>query len=442
MPLLRVCRQSVFLMLPLCSLLSGCHVTEPPIAKALHFLQRTQVQQDTQGFGNRDYAGDWPQYFFPSALPQARVRDVSPFMPAFIHHALTFVAEDNASALGLTAEDITAARDMRRKAVAFVKRFEAPLDALDAGAFGFWPHDMRTQGGDSLLARLSLGMIGGPLLYGNRVPLNMSFFPSGMAIPTDCDVTAAAYLVLLNDARVDAGPGSSRPFERFFTDWRDLGQVPRRINPDWLSPASGAYLTWFNCGVGGRMLPNDVDVAVNANVLLTLARYGRLDTPGADEAVALINRVVQEDLYEIRPEEVSPYTQHGYVFHFVVTRAFHEGPVPRLQPAAELLADQVIQEAQILPGNQVYWDRGTPHLDTALCLLTLMQTGKGADLIDGGIAYLIAEQNRFWGNWDEGTFFVARTDSGRSLNWVSKSFTTAMALEALCRYEIVRNTNN
>ena len=428
--------------LPLCSVLSGCSATEPPIAKALHFLQRTQVQQDAQGLGHRDYAGDWPQYFFPGALPQLSVRDVSPFMPAFIHHALTFVTEANSQALELTAEDITAARDMRQKAVAFIKRFEAPLDAPDAGTYGFWPHDMRTRGGDSLLAQLALDLIGGPLLYGHYVPLNIGFYPTCLGTPTDCDDTAAAYLVLLNDAQVDGGPGTRRPFERFFTDWRDLGQVPRRINPDWLSPASGAYLTWFNCDEGGRSLLNDVDVAVNANVLLTLARYGRPDTPGTDEAVALINRVVQEDLYETRQDEVSPYTQHGYVFHFVVSRAFHEGPVPQLQPAADILADQVIQEAQMLPGNQVHWDRGAPHLDTALCLLTLMQTGKGADLIEGGIAYLIAEQNPFWGNWDEGTFFVARTDTGRSLNWVSKSFTTAMALEALCRYELMHNTNN
>ncbi len=442
MPPRRLRHRSVCLALPLCCLLAGCSSTEPPITKALHFLERVQVRQDTQGPGSRDYAGNWPQYFYTGGLPQVRVRDVSPFIPAFIHHALTLVTEDNSRALGLTPEDIAVARDMRQRAVTFIKRFESTLDAPDAGAYGFWPNDMRAQNRDSLLADLSLAHYGGPLLHGNRAPLNIGFYPNGMGIPTDCDVTAAAYLVLLNDAQVDAGPGTRRPFERLFTDWRDLGRVPRRINPDWLPPASGAYLTWLNYGEGRTTLPNDVDVAVNANVLLTLARYGRPGTPGAADAIALINRVVQEDLYETRQDEVSPYTKSGYVFHFVVTRAFHEGPVPQLQAASEILADQVIGEAQALPGNQACWDRGAPQLDTALCVLTLMQAGKGADLIAKGIAYLVAEQNPYWGNWNEGVFFVARSDTGKHFNWVSKSFTTAMALEALCRYEIARNTNH
>jgi hypothetical protein len=381
-------------------------------------------------------AGDWPQYFYALDLPGLRIREVSPFIPAFIHHSLTHVVESNREALGLTPDDIEAARSMRKRAVALVRRFESAPTAPDAGAFGFWPHRAATAR-NGLLADLALEWIEGPRLYGSCFPMNVPFYPVELGVPNECDSTAAAYVVMANDALCDGGPGAPRPVELLFAEWRDVGQIPRRLNPDWLPYASGAFLTWFN--YHDPPIPNDIDVAVNANVLHCLARYGRLDTPGAAEAIDLINRVVLEGLHRTRQQEVSPYTQAGYVFHFIVTRAYADGPVPGLQPAAEILADEVEREAIALSENKVCWDRGARHLDTALCLLTLLQARRydaagDAGLLSKAVAYLVEEQDPLLGCWNDGAVFVARSESGKQFNWVSSSFTTAIALEALCHY--------
>ena len=418
--------------------LAGCPAIRTPISMALDYLWQTQVKNDLRLPTYRDYAGDWPQFMSVAGRPNLRIRDVSPFIPAFIHHGLTFITAENLDALELSYDDVARARLMRQQVVSFIKRFESASDAPDAGAYGFWPVDTRSNEPHSPLIDLSIRLLKGPVLQGSRVPLNIGFFPGSFAIPADCDVTAAAYVTFLNDARLDSGPAVTQSPARFFADWRDVGLVPRRLNPGWLPAASGAFLTWFNyLDPPVFTIPNDVDAAVNANVLHALARFGQLFTPGAQEAISLINYVVREGLYNNRQSMVTPYYRsNSYIFHFFVTRAFQEGPVPGLQPAAGILADEIQREAVTLPRGMVCWDRGFPHFDTALCLLALMQAGRNTGLIEKGIKYLINEQHPVQGYWEEAAFFIALTDGGVQFNWGSRALTTAMALEALCRFRL------
>jgi hypothetical protein len=419
--------------------LAGCPAVESPVSRALLYLAREQADKDLRLGPYHEFAGNWPQFIRVEDMQGVRVPDVSPFIPAFIHHALTLVNEDTVERLGLTRDEAMVARSMRQRAAAFVKRFESPAHAPCAGAYGFWPYvrvEARTGG---LWAFLSVLYFQGPLLYGTRVPLSIPFYPNAMAIPADADDTAAAYLVLLHDALLDGGPGSEASIEHFFTDWRDLGQVPRRINPLWLPPASGAFLTWLNYKQPPDFsIPNDVDLGVNANVLHALARHGRLDTPGAPEAIALINDAVRRGVHRTDPENSLPYyATDGYAFHYFVSRAYADGPVPGLKPAVELLADEVERDARHLPGGMAFWNKGGAHLDTALALLTLMHAGRDTALVDRGVAWLAAVQNPAHGGWREGVFFTGRMDNGRKFLYVSPALTTAMALEALCRHALL-----
>jgi hypothetical protein len=162
-------------------------------------------------------------------------------------------------------------------------------------------------------------------------------------------------------------------FERFLVDWRDLGVVPRRLNPPWLPPASGAFLTWLT--YRHRPLPrfpNDVDLVVNANVLYALARYGRLGVPGADQAVALINLATALGLHRGRLEEITAYYPDNLAFGYAVSRAFFEGPVPALEPSVRILADDLEASVRFRPDGTAYWDKGEPHLNTAFAVLTLL----------------------------------------------------------------------
>jgi hypothetical protein len=116
-----------------------------PIERAIAFLSAHQLSEplDTIVDGSPvvDFPGDWPQFFALRNAEAFRVRDVSPFTVGFIHHALTQINERNRQALGLKPADLQPVRLMRRRAVDFMKRFESPAGAPDAGTFAFWPYD-------------------------------------------------------------------------------------------------------------------------------------------------------------------------------------------------------------------------------------------------------------------------------------------------------------
>jgi hypothetical protein len=134
---------------------------------------------------------------------------------------------------------------------------------------------------DPLLTFLLTIFFQGPILGGQRVPINLHIFPSTLAIPSDADVTATTYASLLDDARLDGGRGSGDAVERVFVDWRDVGLVPRRINPWWLPEASGTFLTWLTYREHpSPVFPNDVDLVVNGNVLYALGVIAVWPRPG------------------------------------------------------------------------------------------------------------------------------------------------------------------
>jgi hypothetical protein len=413
---------------------------ESAIERAIAFLLMRQVRSDVVVDGVRvvDFQGDWPQYFSLQGGEVLRVRDVSPFTVAFIHHALTHLVDENREALGLSPLDLRVTRLMRQRAVAFLKRFQSAPGAADEGTFAFWPYDADPATPDRALAFLLTAWLQGPILGGQRVPMNLHNYPSSLAIPSDADVTATTYAALLDDAIFDGGPGSQVAFERFFTDWRDLGAVPRRLNPPWLPPGSGAFLTWLAYrDQPFPQFPNDVDLVVNANVLYALARYHRLDVPGVAEAVGLINFVTAFGLHRDLPEEITNYYPNNLAFHYAVSRAFHEGPVTALEPAVRILADDLEASVLFRADGAAYWNLGDPQLNTAFAVLTLLNAGRDTPIIDRAIDYLISEQNGL-GGFDEATFFVGRTDGGQVFDFTSASFTTAMALEALVRHELAQ----
>ncbi len=146
---------------------SGPHVeapveTLPPIRLALRYLNETQLGVDALTPRQIDYAGDWPQCFGLGGV-QGFIRDASPFVATFIHHALTLITEENQEVLGLTDADIEDARKMRIAAVDLMLRFQAGPASPDEGTFGFWPrHRPHWLPGDLLLEGISTRYGEGP----------------------------------------------------------------------------------------------------------------------------------------------------------------------------------------------------------------------------------------------------------------------------------------
>jgi len=357
-------------------------------------------------------------------------------MVSFIHHALSQIIEPNRRALDLSHGDFAAARVMRQRAVHFMKTFASKPGDPDAGTFGFWPYDTDPDTPDPLLTVLLTWFLKGPVLGGQRVPLNLPIFPPTLAIPSDADVTATTYASLLDDAILDGGTRPGVAFERFFVDWRDLGIVPRRLNPIWLPPASGTFLTWLTYrDPQFPLFPNDVDLVVNGNVLYALGRYGRLHVAGVDDAVWFINQVSALGIHRGRLQEISAYYPDNLAFQYVVSRAYREGPVPGLREAVEILSNDLEASAVIRADGLAYWDSGDPHLNTAFAVLALLNAGRDTPLVERAVDFLVSEQDE-QGGFAGAPFFFGRTDGGLVFEWSSASFTTAMVLEALARHEV------
>ena len=408
-----------------------------PIRLALHYLQHTQLTADQLDPHRVDYAGNWPQCF--ALRPGGPfIRDTSPFMATFIHHALTLITEQHQEPLGLTDLDIEKARTMRRAAIALMLRFQAEPESPQAGTFGFWPPQSSAWlPGDLLLSGIGSFVGQGPQFMGVRAPINLSFYPEAFAIPTDADDTALVYAALLDHARLDGGPEVTENFERFFSDWRDLGQAPRHNDVPWLPADSEAYLTWLNYGDDpAHPKPNDVDIIVNANVLYSLGRYGRLDTAGVAQAVAIINAAIESGAHRSGPNEISLHYPDNLVLHYSVTRAYQQGGVLDLAPAVELLREDLLGSVETGDAGHCCWDRGEPHLNTALGVLALLAAGYRGEVTDRATDYLISQQDPDSGSWEAGAFFRGRLDGGVEAIWVCQAQATAMALEALCQQRL------
>jgi len=258
-----------------------------------------------------------------------------------------------------------------------------------------------------------------------------------MGIPSDADVTATTFVALLDHAALDGGDPVSTSVAEIFADWRDTGAVPLRRKPGWLPESSGAYLTWLAYHDPPDLtIPNDVDLVVNANVVYALARLGETSTPGFAESVALINMVVERSIHRAQFETITDYYPDSYVFDYCVSRAFSEGPVPGLEPAAAILASDIADEAIPLWDGTVYWDKGDPALNTAFAILTLLNARGDPELVDRGVQYLVNTQDPVRGAWGEGVFFLAHTDGGPAVEWTSEALTTALVLEALGRHKL------
>lgn len=412
-----------------------------PIQRALGFLYFNQLQHpvDVVAGGTRvlDFPGNWPQYFRLQGGGTTRVRDVSPFTVAFIHHSLTSVVEQHRAQLNLSDLDLLAARAMRQRAMGFMHLFESAPAAPDAGTFGFWPYDLDPATPDFFTTLLLTAWLKGPILGGQRVPINLPIYPSTLAIPSDADVTATSYAAMMDAAALDGAARSPVAFERFFADWRDLGVVPRRVNPWWLPPASGAFLTWLTYRDHPFPFPNDVDLVVNGNVLYALGRKQRLDLPGVTDAVRLINVAAILGIHRTDLEQLTEYYPDNVAFQYVVSRAYREGSVASLAPAVQIFAADLERAARLRADGSIYWDKGDPHLNTAFAVLTLLNAGRRGLLVDRAIRYLESEQNAF-GGFDEATFFIGRTDGGQVFEFTSASLTTAIALEAMARHRLAR----
>lgn len=172
--------------------------------------------------------------------------------------------------------------------------------------------------------------------------------------------------------------------------------------------ASGGYGTWLLPRLNSEA---ELDVVVNANILLYLASTGQ---PTAALARFLVEMVIQRGF-----RRLSSFALSEAPSFYALARAYRHGPAPELAPLLPALADAV-RKHQRADGS--FGD----ELETALSLTALLDVGQLGSRLDATADWLRVRQ-RSDGSWPARVFFCdfAPTYYG------SAELTTALCAEAL-----------
>jgi hypothetical protein len=239
------------------------------------------------------------------------------------------------------------------------------------------PHDLVLRARRFLLAEMS-----GPGLF--------SYYPRAhpSQLPPDTDDTCCASAVLR----------TAHPFVLWGENIESLLRSRNR---------AGAFLTWIEPFAG----PNNVDVGVNANVLLYLG-----DRPETQAASAYIDRVLRQG----DPLDDAIYYPNRLVLAYLVWRA-HRAGAGSLSSAL-VAAGAGVAAAQRTDGS--FED----DLGTACAIAVLAGRRTGRDTVRAAVELLLARRRQD-GAWSPGTVYRSRDEY-----FGSEALTTALCLEALVTY--------
>ncbi|MGH8562808.1 MAG: hypothetical protein ACREXW_01465 [Gammaproteobacteria bacterium] len=293
---------------------------------------------------------------------------------------------------------------------------------------------------------------GGSLgLGGSRSPVNIKFFPRAWRAPNDADDTACIWAAIMEHNSTGNSTYDVPHLCEVFAEWRDIGTDKLRNRQEWLPVGSGAYLTWMPCAcqVGEHQAcadgwypsgpkVNDVDIVSNANVLYALGKFGHRGCTGFEDAVRAVNDGLSYTILTFSKLDTSSlcsYYINNNVLHYCVARAYSCGDVVDLSPSIKVITTDLINNAHWAKGGTCYWGDGNGFLDTAFACSALLMVGYEGPEIDAGMTYLLSGQDPVTGAWPDEPFCVANFPYGDRLIWHSSALTTAMAVEAICRWK-------
>ncbi|CAG2158326.1 prenyltransferase/squalene oxidase repeat-containing protein [Cupriavidus numazuensis] len=178
---------------------------------------------------------------------------------------------------------------------------------------------------------------------------------------------------------------------------------------------SGLFKTWLRHADAD----NDVDGAVNANVLLYLGE--RPETVAARD-------IVIEAILADREDEASWYYTSPLALYYMVSRAYFHGVT-----GFRTCRDAVIEKTRVHA-------RGASQqpMSVALALCILANFGVQDRGIAAGIGLLLQQQDRE-GAWSRSAFYRGpEPPEAHSVWWGSEELTTALCVEALARSAVAR----
>lgn len=303
-----------------------------------------------------------------------------------------------------------------------------------------------------------------------KSPENSTGIYSLFNIPNDSDDNALANILYMRNGRKIASEYIDTTGIMIMSLYRDIDRLKKdRLNSA-IGTNTGAFLTWhkdenhpvFSNPESGTIPfgTNNVDLVINANVLLALTLAGLNEIPGYQSAINLIARASEDKLW--KKERI--YYPEKLWFPYAVSRLVREGGLseatlnsvlPKI--LVDLMEEQYLYESAHpeLEGAFPPSDSVSRVLSTALGLNVLLNLGRQhaekagvADrydnLIHKSLVFLLKnrhthplksirgfEKNILY-HWPSGPLFSSSIHE--LAHWYSNSLTTSLVLEAFTKY--------
>ncbi len=184
------------------------------------------------------------------------------------------------------------------------------------------------------------------------------------------------------------------------------------------------FYTWI--GIPNR--ENDVSPIVNANVLWFYSLMNR--TKKIPEVIDYLNK--KSNLLRKKPFKSMWYCSSS-AFCYMVTRVYAEGNIVKLRNSNKSI-QQFLCSTQKSDGS---WGN---ELETALSTVSLLNIGYFGSKVDKAVQFLLSKQDSVEGSWPIAPFCKG-PEKGVKYFFGSEELTTAICLEALAKYKLMRENN-
>lgn len=167
---------------------------------------------------------------------------------------------------------------------------------------------------------------------------------------------------------------------------------------------------------------NDVDAAVNANVLFYL---------GLDESTQPIVNYILNIIGQNKEADCDLWYRNPFTIYYFFSRNYKNG-ISALEPAKQPMIDR------ILATIQENGSMGNCILDTALGIITLINLNYSSPVLKKAVDYLLDNQQSH-GNWARWAVYYGGPKKLSCFG--SEELTTGFCLEALTLYTLLSNEN-
>ncbi|ANE53062.1 hypothetical protein [Flavisolibacter tropicus] len=243
-------------------------------------------------------------------------------------------------------------------------------------------------------------------------------------IPADLDDTCCvSYILEKNGIKWIRGKNinlitSNRNKEGLFYTWLSF-RLKQKHNRDYIRLVRSELLQPVSTYFFWRQMEcerNDIDAAVNANVLFYLG-HNKTTAP----IVGYLNNIIKEN----KEDDCDKWYRNPFSIYYFIARNYKAG-ISDLEPSRKLIIDKILSAT--LPNGMF----GSSVLDTALAICALADLNAPITIYTNQIKLLLDTQSEA-GCWQRRILYYGGPK--KLIGWGSEELTTAFCLEALQKFQ-------